>query len=168
MIPETHRSWQRDSKQGHVRRFWAALTALALPFAAAACIPAPPPPLSPVEEAASYDWLIAERHYAEPLNAWVRNKQLERFLLKTYTSGGLDALKSQYGFECILRAIIPPCGNCYVCRGNMAPRLAEQDANLGARDAGRMLMQVDIGPGSESFSAMTYWERPPLPPKAGK
>jgi hypothetical protein len=146
------------------------LTALAMPLTTVACyIPVPaPPPLSPIEEAVSYDWLIAERHYSEPVNAWVRNNRLDRLLLKAYTSGGLVALKSQYGFECALRAIIPPCDNCYVCRGSVVPRLAEQDANLGARDAGHMLMQLDIGPGSESFSAMTYWERRPLAPKAGK
>ncbi len=127
------------------------LTALALPLATVACyIPVPaPPPLSPIEEAASYDWLIAEQHYSEPLNACVSNKRLERFLLKAYTSGGLAALKSQYGFECALRPITPPCGNCYVCRGSLVPRLAEQEANSGARDAGHMLMQVDSdqGPG---------------------
>lgn len=146
------------------------LTALVLPLTTVACyIPVPaPPPLSPIEEAASYDWLIAEQHYSEPLNAWVSNKRLERFLLKVYTSGGLAALKSQYGFECALRPINPPCGNCYVCRGSLVPRLAEQEANLGARDAGHMLMQVDIGPGSGSFSAMTYWKRSPLRPKAGR
>jgi hypothetical protein len=146
------------------------LTALVVPLITTACyIPVPaPPPLSPIEEAVSYDWLIADQHYSEPLNAWVRNNRLERFLLKVYTSGGLAALKSQHGFECTLRPITPPCSNCYVCRGSVVPRFAEQETNLGARDAGHMLIQVDIGPGSGNFSAMTYWERPPLRPKAGK
>jgi len=31
-----------------------------------------------------------------------------------------------------------------------------------------MLIQVDIGPGRDSFSVMTYWKRPPLRSDAGK
>jgi hypothetical protein len=31
-----------------------------------------------------------------------------------------------------------------------------------------MLIQVDIGPGRDSFSVMTYWKRPELNPNAGK
>ena len=143
----------------------AALVASALPLLAAACmyIPLPPPtPLSPYEEAAHYDWLIAERHYSEPLNAWVRNKPLERFLLRIYASGGLDALKSQYGFQCTLLAIVPPCANCQVCRATLPMPLAEQEINMGMHVAqAPMLIQLEIGPGSDSFGTMTYWERPP-------
>jgi len=31
-----------------------------------------------------------------------------------------------------------------------------------------MLIQVDIGPGRDAFSVMTYWKRPPLRSDAGK
>jgi len=141
-----------------------ALIASALPLLLATCmyIPLPPEqPLTAYEEAAHYDWLIAERHYSEPTNAWVRNKSLERFLLKAYVSGGLDALQAQYGFSCIALAIVPPCANCQVCRATLPMPLAAQEINLGARSArAPMLIQLGIGPGSDSFSAMTYWERP--------
>jgi hypothetical protein len=147
------------------RKTWAAPLASALPLLVAACmyIPLPPaPPLSPIEEAAQYDWLIADQRYSEPLNAWVRNTSLERFLRRTYASGGLSGLKSQYAFECVPPAIVPPCTNCQVCRATLPMRLAEQERNMGAHYAAApMLIQIEIGPGSDSFSAMTYWERLP-------
>ena len=131
-------------------------------------IPVPPPlPLSPIEEAAHYDWLIAEQHYSEPTNAWVKNKPLERFLQRVYAAGGLEALKSQYGFKCTPLAIEPPCTNCQVCRTILQMPVAEQEQNMGVHyQRAPMILQLDIGPGSESFGAMTYWIR--LPRDNGK
>lgn len=141
--------------------FWRKnLAALILPLIVAACYPAPSPPPTALQEAAKYDWLIAERRYSEPVDAWVRNKPLERFLFKTYTLGGLDALKSQYGFDCAPRAIVPPCNNCLVCRATLSMTLGGQQMTIGAEHGmGPMLILLDIGPGSDSFSAMTYWVR---------
>ena len=136
------------------------LAALILPLIATACYPAPSPPPTPLQEAAKYDWLIAEQRYSEPVDAWVRNKPLERFLFRTYTSGGLDALKSQYGFDCAPRTIVPPCSNCQACRATLSMRLGDQQMTIGAAHGmGPMLVQLDIGPGSDSFRVMTYWER---------
>jgi hypothetical protein len=146
------------------RSFAARLFALTLPFWIVACYVVPCPPLSPLEAAASYDWL-SESRYSEPFNMWVKNPRLERFLLKAYASGGIEDLKSQYGFDCTLRDIVPPCTTCYVCRMSIRKQTAEAENLSGGElcgEVGQMLMQVEIGPGSESFSAMTYWERPPL------
>jgi hypothetical protein len=143
------------------------LAALILPLIVAACYPAPSPPPTPIQEAAKYDWLIAEQRYSEPVDAWVRNKPLERFLQKAFSSGGLEALKSQYGFDCAPRAVVPPCSNCQVCRATLSMRLGDQPITIGAAHGmGPMLIHLDIGPGSDSFSAMTYWER--LPSGKGK
>lgn len=149
--------------------FWAAPLALALPLLIAACVPAPLPPVFLLEEAAHYDWLDAGQRYSEPTNAWVRNKPLERFLLKAYAKGGIDVLKSQYGFECGSLSIVPPCTNCRVCRMTLQMPLAAQEVNMGVPyGSAPMIIQLWIGPDPESFSAMTYWERPTVSPDVGR
>jgi hypothetical protein len=127
--------------------------------------------LSPFEEAASYDWMLNDKRYSEPLNAWVRNERLERFLLRGYRSGGLAALKSQFGFDCEPRPVIPACRDCYVCRASLPKQVAQQEEIPSGHlctKSGEMLIQIDIGPGREAFAVMTYWQRPPLRPEAGK
>ena len=156
----------------HRLGLWATLTALALSFGLVSCIPLPRClSLSPLEGAASYDWMLNDRHYSEPLNTWVKNERLERFLLKTFRSGGVGALRSQFGFDCAQPVVVPACGDCFVCRASLSKQVAqEEDAatiNL-CRESGEMLMQVDIGPGRAAFSVMTYWKRPPLRADAGK
>lgn len=150
---------------------WAAL-ALVLSFGVVSCIPLPTClSLSPFEEAASYDWMLNDRHYSEPLNAWVKNERLERFLLKSYRSGGIEALKSQFGFDCEPRPVVPACADCYVCHRSLPKQVAQQEeiptGHLCSK-SGEMLMRVDIGPGRDAFGAMTYWKRPPLRPYTGK
>ncbi|MBS0538334.1 MAG: hypothetical protein JSR47_06240 [Proteobacteria bacterium] len=141
---------------------WALLAAVSLPLVTTACYPAPGPPPSPIQEAAQYDWLIGEQRYSKPVNAWVRNKRLERFLLQTYETGGLDALKAQYGFDCSLRAIVPPCGDCLVCHASLPMNLGGQPMIIGASHGmASMKMLLEIGPDPEDFRAMTYWERLP-------
>ena len=150
----------------------AALTALVLSCGPVSCIPLPTClAVSPLEAAAGYDWMLNDRRYSEPLNAWAKNERLERFLLKTFRSGGMDALKSQFGFECERRLIVPACGDCYVCRGSLSKQVVQQEDSGSidlCRTSGEMLMQVDVGPGHGAFSIMTYWKRPPLRPGAGK
>ena len=149
------------------------LLALLQTLLVAACMYVPLPAcltLSPFEEAASYEWMLNDRHYSEPLNAWVKNEQLERFLLKSYRSGGIEALKSQFGFDCESRPVVPACADCYVCRRSLPKQVAQQEeiptGHLCSK-SGEMLMQVDIGPGRDPFGVMTYWKRPPLSPGAG-
>jgi hypothetical protein len=143
---------------------WVAPLALALPLLTAACIPAPlPPPGYDIQEAAGYDWIIGGQGYTKPVNAWVRNRSLERFLKKAYTTGGVDSLKSKYGFECGSLAIVPPCDACQVCRMTLQMALDDREVKTDARyRVAPMIIQLWIGPDSESFGAMTYWERPPL------
>lgn len=151
---------------------WLIFAALVLCFGPVACIPLPAClSVSPLEAAASYDWMLNDRQYSEPLNTWVKNERLERFLLKAFRSGGTDALRSQFGFDCTQRPVVPACGDCYVCRGSLPKQVAQQeDAGMIdlCRKSGEMLMQVDIGPGHNAFSVMTYWKRPPLRSDAGK
>ncbi|MBS0538336.1 MAG: hypothetical protein JSR47_06250 [Proteobacteria bacterium] len=140
--------------------------ALALPFCTTGCVPSIKcVAFSPIDEAASYDWLIADRRYSEPLNTWVRNDGLERFLRRAIAYGGVDALKSQYGFDCVSKEAAT-CPDCYVCRASIAKQVAEQEGRHSCIAKGRMLIQVDLGRGR--LSAMTNWERPPLAPDAGK
>jgi DNA polymerase III epsilon subunit-like protein len=151
---------------------WRTLSALVPLFGLTACIPLPTcPPVSPLEAAAGYDWLPASRQYSEPLNAWVKNERLEKFLLKTFRAGGVDALKSQFGVECEPRPLTPACRDCYVCRGKLSKQVAPQEDEpfeYRCSKSGEMLVQMDIGPGREAFSVMTYWKRPPLRADAGK
>jgi hypothetical protein len=153
-------------------KMWRTVTALVLLFGLTSCLPMPIcPPVGPLEAAAGYDWLPASRQYSEPLNAWVKNERLEKFLLKTFRAGGVDALKSQFGVACEPRPLTPACGDCYVCRGKLSKQVMPQEdepLEYRCRRSGEMLVQMDIGPGSNTFSVMTYWERTPLPPKADK
>jgi hypothetical protein len=147
-----------------IDRIWRALAVLALPFGLTTCIYIPyacPP--SAFEEAASYDWMLNDHRYSEPLNTWVRNERLESFLRKAYRSGGIDALKSQYGFDCAPRTLTPPCGDCYAC-GRSLPKTVDdaEGVGLACSKAGEMLMQVNIGPGRNSFIVWTYWKRKEL------
>ena len=148
------------------------MAAIALSLPLVGCIPLPAClSLSPLQQAAGYDWKLNERRYSEPLNTWVGNERLERFLLKAFRAGGIEALKSQYGFDCARRLVEPACDDCVVCRGSLSKQVAQQEdarrINL-CRKSGEMLMQVDIGPGLRSFSVMTHWKRPPLDEDAGK
>jgi hypothetical protein len=100
-----------------------------------------------------------------------KNERLEKFLLKTFRTGGIDALKSQFGVECEPRPFTPACNDCYVCRGKLSKQVAPQEDEpfeYRCSKSGEMLVEMDIGPRPESFSVMTYWKRPSLPPKAGK
>ena len=118
------------------------------------------PDREPLDMAATYRWLIAEQRYFEPLNAWVKNEQLETFLLKAYREGGLDALRSRYGFDCSPRAASPPCGTCFTCHRTIDKSVAEgaPESNRSCR-IGEMSIQADIGP-DWTVTAMTYWKRP--------
>jgi hypothetical protein len=44
----------------------------------------------------------------------------------------------------------------------------QEDIGHVCSKTGEMLMQVDIGPGRNSFAVMTYWKRKELSPAAGK
>jgi len=151
-------------------KFW--IAALLICCGLTSCIPMPTcPPVSPLEAAAGYDWLPASRQYSEPLNAWVKNERLEKFILKTFQTGGMDALKSQFGVECEPRPSTPVCNDCYVCRGKLLKQVAPQEEEpfeYHCSKSGEMLVRMDIGPGPASLSVMTYWKRQPLPPTVGK
>jgi len=154
------------------RGFWVACATLAISLGLSACMFIPKGSCwpSPLEQAASYDWMLNDRHYSEPLNAWVKNEKLKAFLLKSFRSGTLDTFKVQYGFECTPKLVVPACEDCVVCRASLPKMAATGEGNNLSLCApiGEMLIQVDIGPGRDSFSVMTYWKRPPLRSDAGK
>jgi hypothetical protein len=131
----------------------------------ASCVPMPVcQPVGPLEGAAGYAWLPSGNRYAEPLNAWVKNERLEGFLLKAFQQGGIEALKSDFGFECEHRSV-PACVDCYSCRASLVKRVAPQeDAPFDNRcsKSGEMLIQAEVGPGRGALTAMTYWKRSPL------
>ena len=137
----------------------------------ASCIPLTMcPRQSPLDAAASYEWMPARQQYYEPLNTWVRNERLEKFLLGAFRSGGVDTLKTQFGFACEPRPIMPTCSDCYVCRGHLQKQVAPQEDapfEYHCTKRGEMLMQADIGPGRDALTVMTYWERP-VSPDAGR
>jgi hypothetical protein len=103
------------------------------------------PGREPLDVAATYRWLIAEQRYFEPLDAWVKNEQLEAFLLKAYREGGLEALTSRYGFDCAPRVVSPPCTTCFSCRRTISKSVAESapESSQSCR-TGEMSIQADI------------------------
>jgi hypothetical protein len=126
-------------------------------------------PVGPLEGAAGYDWKSGG--YAEPLNTWVKNERLEKFLVKAFQQGGIEALKSQFGFECEQRSVVPPCNDCYVCHASLVKQVAPQEDEPfvdRCTKSGEMLIQLEIGPGRRALNAMTYWRRPPLKSAADK
>src|SRR5438046_375938 len=107
-------------------KYW--LAPLLMACSLASCIPMPVcQPVGPLEAAAGYGWLQSGNRYAEPLNAWVKNERLERFLLKAFQQGGIKALKSDFGFECEQREIVPACLECYSCRASLVKQVAPQE-----------------------------------------
>lgn len=114
-----------------------------------------------LDDAANYRWLINGQHYAEPLNAWTRHEALEALLLKTYREGGLQALRSRYGFDCKARDITPPCDSCFVCRRTIAKTIDPAELDTHACQVGDMTIQADIGP-DWNMAVMTYWDRLPV------
>lgn len=162
----TARSKSQPMSVGFVKRtgFVATVAASLAPLSACIGPPVCDPP-SAFQKAASYDWMINGQRYAEPLNTWVRNEGLEAFLAKAVRSGGIDVLRSQYGFRCSLRLVAPPCGDCYTCSLSLPklPNLREPMPII-CSPVGEMLMQVDVGPGS-TLTAMTYWKRDPVQPR---
>jgi hypothetical protein len=89
-------------------KYW--LTLLLMACGLASCIPMPVcQPVCPLEAAAGYGWLPSDNRYAEPLNAWVKNERLEGFLLQVFQQGGMQALKSDFDFECEQREVVPAC-----------------------------------------------------------
>ena len=128
-------------------------------------------PVGPLEAAAGYDWLQADGRYAKPLNTWVKNERLEKFLLKELQQGDLKVLKSRFGFECEQRKVTPACEDCYVCRASLVKQVAPQEEapfEYHCTKAGEMLIQIEAGPGRGALNAMTYWRRPPLKSTADK
>jgi len=136
------------------------------------CIPLPVcNPVGPLEAAAGYNWLQAGDRYAEPLNTWVENERLQRFLFKEFEQGGIETLKSRFGFECEQRKVIPACDDCYICRASLVKQVAPQeDAPFEnhCTKSGEMLIRIEAGPGRGVLNAMTYWRRPPLKPASRK
>jgi hypothetical protein len=118
------------------------------------------PGREPLDDAASYRWLISEQRYVEPLNAWVRNDPLEAFLVKAYREGGLDGLRSRYGFVCTPRIVTPPCDSCFTCHRTIEKTAALGEAQAFHCQVGEMSIQADFGP-AWTASVMTYWKRPP-------
>lgn len=140
------------------------LTSLALGLILSGCKgPASPfcPGRGPLDDAADYKWQPYGERYFEPLNAWTRHEGLETLLLKTYREGGLDALRSRYGFDCKPRDITPPCDSCFVCRLTIRKTKAPQELEVRACKIGEMIIQADIGP-QWTMSVMTYWDRLPV------
>jgi hypothetical protein len=113
-----------------------------------------------LDDAVNYRWLISQQRYLEPLNEWVRHEPLEVFLLKAYREGGLDAVRSRYGFVCHPRAVTPPCNSCFSCRRTIAKTAAPGEAQAFHCQVGEMSIEADFGP-AWTASVMTYWKRPP-------
>jgi hypothetical protein len=119
--------------------------------------------VGPLEAASAYAWLQSSKEYSEPLNTWVKNERLEKFLLKAYQQGGIEALETQFGFECKPRNVIPACNDCHTCRAiivnkRVAPQEDAPNEYLCTK-SGEMLLQVEAGPGPSTLNAMTYWRR---------
>jgi len=119
------------------------------------------PGLEPLDDAANYRWLINGGHYFEPLNAWTRHEALEALLSKTYREGGLEALRSRYGFDCKPRDIAPACASCFVCRRTIPKTKDPAELDAHACQVGEMTIQADIGP-DWAMAVMTYWDRLPV------
>ncbi|MBN9090283.1 MAG: hypothetical protein J0J01_25510 [Reyranella sp.] len=119
------------------------------------------PGREPLDDAADYQWQLNGRRYFEPLNTWTQHEALEKILSKAYREGGLEALRSRYGFDCKARDVAPRCDDCFVCRRTIPKTVAPAELEAHACQVGEMTIQADIGP-QWSMTVMTYWDRLPV------
>jgi hypothetical protein len=113
-----------------------------------------------------YGFVPAEHRYSQPLNAWIENNEARRVLLNVYHKGGVEILRTQYGFDCAPAEAAPPCGNCYVCRATMVGRVPDDEMAQGwdgqCQRLGTVSIELRIGPGPNDLRVLTYWQRPPV------
>jgi hypothetical protein len=60
---------------------------------------------------------------------------------------------ADYRLDCSPRSGIPACADCFICSDNFQ----DNRVGFGCVSYGTMLMQIEIGPGSQ-VAAMTYWK----------
>lgn len=93
-----------------------------------------------------------------PVDAWVQNSDLERFLKEALTKGPPDAIAEKYGMQCVPKNQAA-CPDCRSCRKSFREWRMGMDIPpiFKCVDLGEVLIQADIDPGP-SVRAMTYWK----------
>lgn len=135
-------------------------------FALSACSPCSSM-RDPLEAAALYDERPDGRGgtlYSLPPDEWTRNLAVEDVLRAAVEAGGLSRLSAKHGMQCVPRASVSNCTDCFICRRTVHDRRLSTKAPPACVDYGLTRIEAQVGPGN-NISAMTFWQTSSAVPK---